>query len=116
MTQTHINYSVHGTARVAVVACPKIFGNRLVFLSTKSEYSWAFRDFITGFMLRSGGAGELKLSEIEAMITYSETPAYRSVDRKTEWARELENLSRNQFGTQYDGTAPPKGFGRWKRI
>lgn len=111
-----INYSIHGTARVAIVACPKILHNRLALLSTKGEYSWAIRDFITGVILRSGDS-ELKLSEIEAMVMYSEEPPYRSVDRKTEWARELESLSRRRFDGQYDGATPPtESAGKWKRL
>lgn len=111
-----INYVIHGTARVAVVACPKLCGKRLVLLSTKGEYSWALRDFITSVILRSGDS-ELTFSEIEALVTYSMEPAYRSVGRKTEWKRELENLSRNHFNSEYDGTTPPAiSAGRWRKL
>ena len=111
-----INYVIHGTARVAVVACPKLCGRRLVLLSTKGEYSWALRDFIIGVILRSGDS-ELTLSQIEALITYSLEPAYRSVGRKTEWAQELKQLSTGHFGSQYNGSTPPDtDAGSWKKL
>jgi hypothetical protein len=67
-------------------------------------------------MLRSGDS-ELKLSEIEAMIMYSEEPPYRSVGRKTEWTRELESLSRARFNGQYDGTTPAAASaGTWRLL
>ncbi len=96
-----IGYVAHGTAQVAVVACPKLIGNRLVLLSTKGEYSWAIRDYIKGLMLRSGDS-EMTLSEIEVDIAYSEKPTYRSVNRKGEWKRSLEQLSTQHFGKKYD--------------
>src|SRR5262249_3970472 len=96
MRDTDLNYVIHGTARVSDVACPKLLGNHLGLLSDKGEYSWALRDFITGVILRSGDS-ELTLSEIKLMVTHSEEPAYRSVGRKNEWRRELENLSRTHF-------------------
>jgi len=109
-----INYAAHGTARVAVVSCPKLTGNRMVLLSTKGEYSWAIRDYISGLMLRSGES-ELTLSEIEAEISYSEKPTYRSVNRKAEWARELEQLSTGHFGKKYDPGRPALvSMGAWK--
>jgi hypothetical protein len=109
-----IMYAAHGTARVAVVACPKFIGNRLVQLSTKGEYSWAIRDYIKGLLLRSGDS-ELTLSQIEADITYSEKPTYRSVNRKIEWARELEQLSIQHFGKKYDpNRSAMTNTGVWK--
>ena len=109
-----INYASHGTARVAVVACPHLVGNRMVLLSTKGEYSWAIRDYIAGAMLRSGNS-RLTLSEIEADIAYSEKPAYRSVNRNAEWARELEQSSKGYFAKRYDPTsAPLQSTGTWK--
>jgi hypothetical protein len=115
-TKAQINYTIHGTARVAIIACPKILGKRLGYLSTKGEYSWAIRDFITGVILRSGDS-ELTLSEIEAMVTDSKEPAYRSVGRVKEWKQELEDYSKDVFGPQYDPTAPPDpNAGRWKRL
>lgn len=111
-----VKYSIHGTAQVSIIACPKILNNRLALLSTKGEYSWAIRDYITGVMLRSGNS-ELTLSEIEAMVMYSEEPPYRSVDRKSEWSKELESLSRERFNGQYDGqTSPSMSAGKWKRL
>lgn len=116
MAQTELNYAIHGTARVSVVACPKLLGSHLGLLSDKGEYSWALRDFITGVILRSGDS-ELTLSGIKAMVTHSEEPAYRSVGRKNEWKRELESLSRDHFGTQYDALAPnANDAGKWKRL
>ena len=100
-----INYVAHGTAWVAVVACPKLVGNRLVHLSQKGEFSWAIRDYIRGLILRSGDS-EMTLPEIEADIAYSEKPTYRSVNRKIEWARELEKSSAQHFGKKYDASRP----------
>src|SRR6266700_2367728 len=100
-----INYAAHGTARVAIVACPHLVGNRLVLLSTKGEYSWALRDYITEGILRSGDS-ELTLSQIEADVSHSEKPAYRSVNRKSEWARELEQASKQHFDKRYDPRSP----------
>jgi len=114
--QMTIPYAAHGTARVAVVACPKFIGDRLVQLSTKGEYSWAIRDYIKGLMLRSGDS-ELTLSQIEADITYSEKPTYRSVNRKVEWERELEQLSIRNFGKKYDpNRAALPSTGAWKQM
>lgn len=111
-----IRYAAHGTARVAVVACPGLIGNRLVLFSTKGEYSWAIRDYIRGLMLRSGDS-ELTLSQIEADVTYSEKPTYRSVNRKGEWARELEQSSKSYFGKRYDpSTSALPSSGAWKAI
>jgi hypothetical protein len=111
-----IKYAAHGTARVGVVACPKLVGNRLVLFSTKGEYSWAIRDYIKGLMLRSGDS-ELTLSQIEADVSYSEKPTYRSVNRKAEWARELEQASSQHFGKKYDPTTPALATtGAWKPI
>ena len=112
-----LNTAIHGTACVTVVAIPKICGKRLVHLSSKGEFSWAIRDCIVEKMLRSGDS-KLTLSQIHALITHSEPdPAYRSVGRKDEWARELEALSRKHFGGQYDGTTPPdSSAGKWKKL
>jgi len=111
-----INYAAHGTARVAIVACPHLIGNRLVLLSTKGEYSWALRDYITDAILRSGNS-QLTLSEIEADVSYSEKPAYRSVNRKAEWSRELEKASKLHFDRKYDPSSPAlHSIGMWKPI
>jgi len=113
---TSIEYAIHGTARVAIVAIPKICGKRLVLFSTKGEFSFAIRDYIFGMMLRSGSS-ELTVSDIEKLITYSEGPAYRSVDRKNEWQRDLERLSRAHFGAGYDDTTrPAQKAGKWKAL
>jgi hypothetical protein len=115
MTMT-LQYVTHGTTRVSIVAIPKYFGNRLVYLSWKGEFSWAIRDFITGAILRSGDS-LLKFSDIEALITYSERPVYRSVDRKAEWTAELVASSQREFGAKYDGNTPPADqAGKWKRL
>jgi hypothetical protein len=111
-----ISYAVHGTARVAIIAIPEICGNRLVYLSQKGEYSWAIRDFITGRILRSGDS-ELTLSEIEALVRYSEKPVYRSVDRRKEWTAELVASSEREFGPKYDDAKPPStNAGKWKAL
>jgi hypothetical protein len=111
-----LNDSPRGTARVSIVAMPKYFGNRLVYLSWKGEYSWAVRDFITGVILRSGDS-LLKLSDLEALVTYSERPVYRSVGREAEWTAELIESSKRFFGAKYDDrTRPTNDVGRWKRL
>lgn len=111
-----IRYDAHGTARVAVVACPRLVGNRLVLLSTKGEYSWAIRDYIKGLMLRSGDS-EMTLSKIEADVSYSERPTYRSVNRKGEWKRELEQLSTQHFGKKYDpNRSASANMGVWRPL
>lgn len=114
--QPPIQYAIHGTAHVAIVACPTICGNRLAYLSQKGDWSWALRDFITGRILRSGKS-EMTLREIEALVTYSEKPVYRSVERKTEWTRELVSSSRREFGANYDGITPPSSTaGNWRSL
>jgi hypothetical protein len=114
--QSRLRYSTHGTAHVAVVACPTICGNRLIHLSQKNDFSWALRDYIANVILRSGKS-EMTLSDIEARVTYSEKPTYRSVDRKSEWARELAASSQSHFGSKYDGVTPPLiSLGTWKSI
>src|SRR5689334_4291193 len=111
-----VQYAVHGTARVAIVACPTICGNRLAYLSHKGDFSWAIRDFITGRILRSGKS-DLTLHDIEAQVTYSERPVYRSVERKSEWTRELVNSSQREFGNSYDGVTPPSNnAGHWRML
>src|SRR6185503_11819360 len=110
-----LKYSAHGTARVSIVEIPKYFGTRLVYLSWKSEYSWAIRDFITGEILRSGDS-PLTFSEIEAEIGESEKPIYRSVDRESEWTTELIESSKRMFGSKYDGEKPSSMPGKWKRL
>jgi hypothetical protein len=111
-----INYSAHGTAKVAIVAIPTLVGNRLVYLSQKGEYSWAVRDFIFGEMLRSGDS-ELTLTQVEALVTCSEKGPYRSVNRTNEWRQELIGSSRREFGARYDASTPPsRNFGKWKRL
>jgi len=114
--QAAIQYAVHGTARVAIVACPAICGNRLAYLSQKGDCSWAIRDFITGRILRSGKS-EMTLTDIEALVTYSEKPAYRSVERKNEWRRELVSSSQREFGSSYDEQTPPSdSAGNWRGL
>lgn len=111
-----IKSAAHGTARVSVVAIPQYCNNRLVFLSEKGEYSWAIRDFITGKILRSGDS-TLKLSDIEACVTYSEKPVYRSVGRTTEWSSELAASSAREFGAKFDQSTPPSNTaGRWRQM
>ena len=111
-----MNYVSHGVAKVAIVSSPELFGKRLGHLATKGEYSWALRDFITGRILRSGDS-PLTLSQIEAFVTGSQFATYRAVQRATEWAEELELLSRAQFGQEYDANTPPNGrHGAWKKL
>jgi hypothetical protein len=111
-----LQYATHGTARVSIVAIPKCFGNRLVYLSWKGEFSWAIRDFITGLILRSGDS-PLTFSEISQLVTYSEKPVYRSVGRSIEWTTELVASSQREFGAKYDGITPPSiDTGKWKRL
>lgn len=101
---------------MAIVACPAICGNRLAYLSQKGEYAWALRDFIAGRILRSGKS-EMTLPDIEALVTYSEKPVYRSVERKNEWTRELVTSSQREFGTAYDGKTPPSNTaGDWRAL
>ena len=98
------------------VACPTICGNRLAYLSHKGDFSWALRDFITGRILRSGKS-DLTLRDIEAQVTYSERPVYRSVERKNEWTRELVTSSQREFGNSYDGVTPPSNnAGQWRTL
>src|SRR5260370_19337837 len=94
-------YAIHGTARVAIVACPRILGSRLGLFSSKGEYSWTLRDYIGNQVLRSKHS-EHTSSQIEAFVTYSQEPPYRSADRKNEWANELVGLSQEHFKTKYD--------------
>ncbi len=117
MTSTgSINYAAHGTAKVAVVAIPSLVNNRLVYVSQKGEYSWAIRDFIAGEMLRSGDS-EMTLTQIEALVTYSEKGPYRSVNRTNEWRQELIGSSRREFGAKYDAaTTPSRTAGKWRPI
>lgn len=111
-----MHYATHGTARVAIIDCPNMLGRRLGHFTTKGEYSWALRDFITGMMLRSGFS-HLTLSQIEALVASSQFPIYRSVQRKEEWTAELEQLSRIHFGNKYDAATPPNSqYGSWKRL
>ena len=111
-----MNYANHGTARVAIVACPHLVGNRLALLSTKGEYSWALRDYIGGVMLRSGDS-PFTLTQVEADVAHSATPPYRSVNRKKEWANELEHASKRHFGSRYDSATPPlQSIGTWKKL
>jgi hypothetical protein len=59
----------------------------------------------------------MTLSEIEADITYSEKPTYRSVNRKAEWARELEQLSTQYFGKKYEpDRSALTSIGVWKNM
>jgi hypothetical protein len=38
-------------------------------------------------------------------------------ENRMEWTRELEDLSRKKFGSNYDDTTPPNSnFGGWKRL
>lgn len=111
-----MNYASHGTARVSIVACTELLGHRLGHLATKSEFSWALRDFITNRILRSTQS-PLTLSEIEALVEQSRYPTYRAVQRSGEWAKELERLSQAHFGQDYDAQTPPNAkYGPWKAI
>jgi hypothetical protein len=111
-----MNYTAHGTAKVAIIYAPDIFGERWAHLATKGEYSWALRDFITGQMLRSGDS-TLTLTDIEKLVKDDRYAAYRSVERAKEWANELAVLSHAEFGPKYDPTTPPKSrFGTWKKL
>jgi hypothetical protein len=110
------HYAIHGTARVAIVACPTILGSRLGVLSSKGEFSWTIRDYIGNRVLRSKHS-ELTFSQIERLVNYSMEPPYRSAERKKEWANELVMLSRAHFKSKYDGrSAPNDRFGKWKAL
>lgn len=115
-TNAAFTHSSHGPSDVAIVACPTLIPNRLLHLSVKGEFSWALRDYIGGMMLRSGDS-ELTFTNLESLITYSEKPPYRSVNRTNEWREELIGSSRREFGARYDATTPPsRTAGTWKRI
>lgn len=111
-----INYSDHGTAKVSIVYIPNIVKNRLLHLSTKSNFSWAIRDYICNVILRSGNS-ELELADIENMINYSTFPEYRAVGRRNEWRSDLIRLSQQRFASNYNSTEfPNTSFGEWKNI
>ena len=85
----------------------------IVRFSAEGKLSRTIRAAISS----ASGDSELKLSDIEALITHFHSPAYRSVGRVKEWKAELEAISRVQFGAQYDGTTPPSlSAGTWKRF
>jgi hypothetical protein len=111
-----MKYTAHGTARVAIIYAPEIFGERWGHLATKGEFSWALRDFIPALMLRSGDSS-LTLSDIEKLVKDFRFATYRSVDRAKEWADELAALSRAELGPAYDSSTPPNSrLGTWKKL
>jgi hypothetical protein len=114
----HIDYTKHGRYGVAIIKAPKIFGNRLGYLSMENNSSWALRDYIGGVMLRCGDSPTITLSDIEAAVVQEYPPApYRSVDRRQEWTNDLESRSKLIFGATYDAHTPPdSSWGPWKPL
>ena len=118
-----VNYSPHGGKhRVAVVHCPEILGKRLGHLSTDGPSSWVLRDFITGQMIRNSPApnhasSSWKLDQIEATVTYSESPPFRAYKRVQDWERYLRWRTSVVLGIRgVDYSAPNPKVGKWEQL
>jgi hypothetical protein len=112
----HISYTKHGRYGVAIIQAPKIFGNRLGYLSMENDSSWALRDYVGGVMLRCGDSPNT-LSDIEATVEEYWPAPYRSVDRRQEWTSDLETRSKSIFPTTYDTHTPPNSsWGPWQPL
>lgn len=115
----HVRYTSRGPHSVAIIRAPKIFGNRLGYLSKTNDElsSWALRDYIGDVGLRSGDSKHI-LTDIEDVVEEDYPPApYRPVGRADEWANDLETRSRSIFGPSYDAATPPNAsWGTWKPL
>jgi len=81
------------------------------------EYSWAVRDYLTGWWVRSGHS-KMTASQLEELIDYSgEAPAC-PVQRVDVWRDQCHAASVEHFGKAHvdSTTENPSTLGEWKPL
>jgi hypothetical protein len=111
-----LDHAYRSRQRVSLVALPQVFGNRMVHLSTQGPYTWAIRDYIGGWLLRSRRS-RLTTAQLEALVTHCEPPVACPIYLKRTWKEELEARSQRHFRDSYDPTSLPlTSAGAWARL
>ena len=113
-----IPFHHHGACQVALIAL-KGHPKRVYHYSKTAgqQESWAVRDYLTSKIVRSGDS-MLTASQIENLVEYAETPAYRSVERIPQWKNDCQNASENHFGAAHVDVMAgnPATLGNWRNM
>ena len=116
MLANNIPFRIRGKCLVALIA---LRGHpKRVYHYSKTcgeEYSWAVRDYLTEWMVRSGRS-EMTASQVEELIDHAEVPSPCPVDRIGFWKPDCRAASERHFGPAHVDLATPNPLilGAWK--